>query len=197
MRVLLLTALLLGACTTTATTDYQKVTFDTSEAILASALSPSDVFEVRVHGHDDLSGLHRVSPEGDIDFPLIKRVRVVGLTSSQIADLIREKLMQGYLRSPTVTVYVKEVNSKKIFVFGQVAKPGAFLYEDGMNVVQAIALAGGFSTFAQQNNVKIKRRNGDKESTIDIPVERIVTDPGSTNFRLVPGDIVYVPENPL
>lgn len=184
-------------CVPIAPPDYQQYTLDTSDAIRAAALSPGDVFEVTVTGQPELSGAHRVSPEGDVDFPLVGRAHVDGMTSGQIADVFRERLMDGYLRNPTVSVFVKEITSKKIFVLGQVAKPGAFAFEDAMTVVQAIALAGGFTAFAQQNNVFVSRKERGKEQRIRVPVEQIATSPEASNFLLKPSDILFVPETAM
>jgi len=91
-------------------------------------------------------------------------------------------------------VYVKQFNSKKVFVLGQVKKPGMFAYQESMNVVQAIALAGGFTGLAEENYVTVTREEGERKQHIRIPVRNIVADQGSQNFLLRPGDIVFVPE---
>lgn len=184
----------LCSCRPTATPEYQDIEFDTSEYVKLAALGPGDIFEVRVHGHTDLTGTHRVSTTGDINFPLVGRIQVRGLTSNQIADRVRSRLLDGFLRQPHVTVYVKQFNSKKVFVLGQVKKPGMFAYQESMNVVQAIALAGGFTGLAEENYVTVTREEGDKQRHIRIPVRKIVADKGSQNFLLRPGDIVFVPE---
>ena len=135
-----------------------------------------------------------MSPAGTIDFPLIGRVAVAGKRPSAITDIIAEKLRDGYLRHPSVTIYVKEFNSKKVFVLGQVKKPGAFNFEDRMSIVQAIAVAGGFTPVAQKNYAIVKRVTDGAEKRIPVPVEKIITDEKSRNFVLQPGDIVFVPE---
>ena len=195
MRIALLAALLctLG-CPATATFEYQDVTIDASALVNATAVGAGDVFEVRVHQHVDLTGIYRVSPEGDIDFPLIGRTSVKGLSPSQIAATIQQRLQDGYLRHPYVTVYIKEFNSKKVFVLGQVQKPGTFTFEESMNIVQAIALAGGFSPLAEKNFAIVRRVDNGVEKRIPVPVEKIITDKDATNFLLKPGDIIFVPE---
>ena len=196
-RALCLLLVLLSAlcsCRPTATPAYQDIKFDTSEYVKLAALGPGDIFEVRVHGHSDLTGTHRVSTTGEIDYPLVGRIRVGGLTSNQIADRVRIRLLDGFLRQPHVTVYVKQFNSKKVFVLGQVKKPGMFAYQESMNVVQAIALAGGFTGLAEENYVTVTREEGERKQHIRIPVRNIVADQGSQNFLLRPGDIVFVPE---
>lgn len=159
-------------------------------------IGPEDVFEVRVYNEAALSGTFRVSPDGSVDFPLIGTVIVTGLRQEEVAGLIRSKLKQGFLKDPFVTVYVKEYNSKKVFVVGKVAKPGTFVYQDGMNIVQAITLAGGFSATAQKNNTIVTRVLSGAEQRIRVPVDDISAG-RSANFTLAPGDIVFVPESVL
>jgi protein involved in polysaccharide export with SLBB domain len=186
------TALCLQSCSATAPSTYQQIKIDMKALVGAAAMGPGDVFEVRVHQHGDLTGLFRVSQSGQIDFPLVGTVKVVGLTSSQIAQTLRKRLSNGYLKNPSVAVYVKELNSKKVFVLGQVNKPGTFIYEKNMNIVQAIAMAGGFTNLAQKNYA-IVRRAGEK-APIPVPVEQIITEKSAQNFLLKPGDIIFVPE---
>jgi polysaccharide export outer membrane protein len=103
-------------------------------------------------------------------------------------------LKDGYLVSPSVTIYVREYHSKKIFVLGQVRKPGMFNYEERMTIVQAIAMAGGFTGLARANYAIVTRVTDGVERRIPVPVEQIVTSQDSSNFNLQPGDIVFVPE---
>ena len=160
----------------------------------AATLGPGDLFEVRVFQEPELSGAFQVGPQGDIIFPLCKRVVVGGLSANGAAEKLRACLADGFMRNPQVSVLVKEYNSKKVFVFGEVQKPGTFLYEDGMSVVQAITLAGGFSRNASQNSTSVTRRVNGQEVKVKVTVQDIALgkDP---NFSLEPGDIVYVPES--
>ena len=101
------------------------------EPVVASSLGPGDVFEVRVFQEPELSGVYRVGPQGDVIFPLCKRVPVAGLDANAAAEAIRACLAKGFMRDPQVSVLVKEYNSKKVFVFGEVQKPGTFTFQDG------------------------------------------------------------------
>ena len=163
-------------------------------ALPASVLGPADLVEVRVYQEPELSGVYQVGPQGDIMFPLCKRVPVAGLTANDLAEKLRACLSQGYLRSPQVSVLVKEFNSRKIFVFGEVQKPGTFPYEDGMSVVQALTLAGGFTKQAAQNSTSVTRRVNAQEVKFKVPVQDIALGKAA-NFTLEPGDIVYVHES--
>jgi protein involved in polysaccharide export with SLBB domain len=162
--------------------------------LAASTLGPNDVIEVRVYQEPELSGLYQVGPQGDIMFPLCKKVVVSGLTANGTAEKLRACLSEGFLRNPQVSVLVKEFNSRKVFVFGEVQKPGTFAYEDGMSVVQALTLAGGFTKQAAQNSTSVTRHVSGQEVKIKVQVQDIAL--GKVpNFKLEPGDIVYVPES--
>ncbi|MFT7621203.1 MAG: protein involved in polysaccharide export with SLBB domain [Myxococcota bacterium] len=184
------------SCSTTAPDGYQDIVIDTSEARKTASLGPADVFEVRVHAHKDLSGDFRVSADGTIDFPLVGRVEVAGERANEIADRIRIALANGYLLNPSVTVYVKQFNSKRVFVLGQVKKPGMFSFTDGLSIVQAIAIAGGFTGMASKNYAIVRRKEANGELRIPVPVEKIMTE-RSEDFPLQPGDVVFVPETAL
>jgi polysaccharide export outer membrane protein len=159
-----------------------------------TTLGPGDLFEVRVFGEKDLSNKYRVSSDGSIDFPLIGTVLVDGKTPSEIAKVVETKLIEGeFLKRPQVSILVEEYTSKKVSVFGQVKKPGTLAFRDGMNVVEAISEAGGFTSMARTNDTTVIRIvEGDKKS-FKVPVE-LIGQGQAPNFVLRPGDIVFVPE---
>jgi polysaccharide export outer membrane protein len=160
----------------------------------SSSLGAGDVFEVRVYGEQDLSGVYRVGPDGDIVFPLCQRVHVAELNATALAERIRLCLANGFIKNPQVTILLKEYNSKKVFVFGEVQKPGTFPYEDNMTVVQAITLAGGFNKTASANTTSVIRMVDGQEVKMKVTVQDIALGK-APNFILRPGDIVYVPES--
>ena len=166
----------------------------TTGGLAASTLGPNDLFEVRVYQEPELSGMYQVGPQGDIMFPLCKQVAVTGLTANGVAGKLRDCLSKGYLRNPQVSVLVKEFNSRKVFVFGEVQKPGTFPFEDGMSVVQALTLAGGFTKQAAQNSTSVTRHIAGQEVKTKVNVQDIALGKAA-NFTLEPGDIVYVPES--
>lgn len=163
-------------------------------AIPAQTLGPNDVFEVRVVGEQELTGAYRVSSDGTIAFPFCGKVAVSGETATQVSQLLTTCLADGYLKNPQVTVFIKEANSKKVFVLGEVQKPGTFAYEDGMSVIQAITLAGGFTKLAAKNSVLVTRTVDGKEQRVKLAVDDIGTGKRE-NFHLQPGDIVFVSES--
>ncbi len=197
LGVLLLVALAGGGgCSATASTGYSDVHLDVRSAIQAASLGPGDEFDVRVYEEPALSGVHTVSPTGQIDYPLIGTVTVEGLVASQVAALLRQKLAQGYMRHPYVTVQVKTLSSKKIFVLGEVKTPGRFPYTDNMTIVEAVTLAGGFAIMAERNYAIVTRMDATGERRIPVPVDKIMQGL-AVNFQVQPGDIIYVPETIL
>jgi protein involved in polysaccharide export with SLBB domain len=160
----------------------------------ASTLGPGDVIEVRVYREQEISGVYQIGSDGDVVFPLCQRVVVGGLTANSAAERFRACLADGFMRDPQVTVLVREYNSKKIFVFGEVQKPGTFVFQDGMSVVQAVTLAGGFTKTASQNSTSVTRRINGQEVKVKVNVQDIALGK-APNFTLEPGDIVFVPES--
>jgi polysaccharide export outer membrane protein len=191
-------ALVVGceACQEAPVAGYEDLNKEISEHLTKVGLGPGDVFEVTVYGEEKLSGTHRIAPDGAIQFPLIHRVLVEGMTASEIADEIKTRLQDGYLRNPSVSVYVKEYGSKKVFVLGEVHRPGTFPFTASMNIVEAIALAGGFKDSANTNYVIVTRHTPEGERRIPVPVEKI-TEGVAQNLNLQPGDIVFVPDTLL
>lgn len=191
-----LLALSNGACSSTASTGYTDVHVDVRSAIQAASLGPGDEFDVRVYEETALSGSHVVSPTGQIDFPLVGTVTVEGLVASQVAALLRQRLAQGFLKHPYVTVQVKQLSSKKIFVLGEVKNPGRFGFTDNMTIVEAVTLAGGFASLAERNYAIVTRIEPTGERRIPVPVDKIMQGLAA-NFMVQPGDIIYVPETIL
>jgi polysaccharide export outer membrane protein len=201
MRSLVVLMVSLGLVTGFAACRYPSTLGDLKPGLLmgdagvnSSLLAANDLLEVRVYQEPDLSGPYRLDPNGHIDFPLCGKVQVGGLTASGAAEAITTCLKNGFVRRPQVSVAVKEFNSKKVFVFGEVAKPGSFSYEEGMTIIHAISQAGGLTRTAAKNSVNVTRVIDGKEVKLPVKVEDIVIG-REKNFQLVPGDIIFVPES--
>lgn len=156
-------------------------------------LGVDDVFDVRVVGEAEISGPYRVAADGSIDFPFVGRVQVLGLRPGEVQRLLSEKLRDGYYRNPQLTVMVKEWNSRKIAVLGQVQKPGPILYFPHMTIVDAIAAAGGFTEVAAKNSVTVRREANGKVQTRNYRVADI-SEGRSPNVGILPGDVLVVEE---
>lgn len=181
--------LLTGSCARTS----QGPKLPEPREVTPSALGPGDVFEVRVYDEPDISGAYRVGSDGSINFPLIGRVEVEGLTANRASARLSERL-SGYLKRPHVSIFIKQYNSKKVFVLGEVKQPGTFPYEERMNIIQAITMAGGFGKMANKNGTYVTRTVDGKERRVRVAVKEI-GEGNAPNFELKPGDIVYVPES--
>lgn len=156
-------------------------------------LGPGDIVSVRVFREPDLSGKYRIPDQGPNEFPLIGGISMAGKTPQEVQSELTQKLGDGFLVDPQVTVFVEERNSQRVHVLGQVQKPGTFAYNPSMTVIEAITLAGGFSDLASRNSVKISRTVDGKETVIKVQAGSISSG-SARNVRLLPGDIVYVPE---
>jgi polysaccharide export outer membrane protein len=193
LPVLLAAALAAGGCTRRSAPTTLPVD-EVAIQVGASTLGPGDVIEVRVYREQEISGIYQVGSDGDVMFPLCERVVIGGLAANAAAEKFRDCLAAGFIRDPQVTVVVREYNSKKVFVFGEVQKPGTFTYQDGMSVVQAVTLAGGFTRTASRNSTSVTRRIRGQEAKVKVNVQDIALGK-APNFTLEPGDIVYVPES--
>ncbi len=159
-------------------------------------LGPNDVIEVRVYGEEDLSGTHQVGNEGEVRLPLVGDVVVGGLTPDE-AQLEIERAYNGnFLKNAQVTVLVKEYNSRRVYVLGQVKKPGNYAYEPRMTVIAAIARAGGTERLADENSAVITRGKGEEQVRLAAPISDIQRGK-APDIELLPGDIVFVPESPF
>jgi protein involved in polysaccharide export with SLBB domain len=152
-----------------------------------------DTFDVRVYGETELSGTFRVATDGTIDYPLAGRMQVGGLRTGEIQRLIVAKLKGPYLKEPQVVVTIKDRNSQKISVLGQVTKPGQVSYYPNMTIVDAIASAGGFTGIAAKNSVNLRREVAGKIEMRVFPVADI-SEGRFPNVTVLPGDVLVVDE---
>ena len=159
-----------------------------------ATLGPGDTFEVSVYGQTDLSGKHRISEDGSINFPLVGRVDVAGKGASQIAEMLRTELVnRQILRDPHVSVFLLEQTSKQISVVGEVAKPGSYSLTSGMTIIEAISIAGGTTPLARGDSTIVTRRVDGQLKRFKVPVESI-SEGRAEDFKLQNGDIVFVPQ---
>ena len=167
---------------------------DLPPPVESTTIGAGDVFFMTIVGEDKLPKEFRVAPDGSVDLPYIHNVQVAGLEPQEIAALVRKKLMEGdVLRDPSVAVDVKEYNSKRVVVLGQVQKPGSFPLTPGFTLIQAISLAGGFNVIANRDRVNLTRKSGKQSRTIILSVDAI-TDGSLPDIPLQAGDTIFVTE---
>lgn len=189
MKRCLITGLLaLAACSDPPPSKYPVQRGNVQDATLGAR----DIIEVRVFHHEDLTGVFEISPECTISYPLIGLVQVCGHTPPEVERDISERLADGYIKQPQVSVLVKEYKSKTVSVFGQVKQPGTLPYANGMTVVEAISQAGGFTEMARKNAVTVTRVDKGRKTKYTVPVESI-GEGKADNFVVRPGDVVFVP----
>ena len=150
-------------------------------------LSKEDVVEVSVWKEPELSRTVPIRPDGKITLPLIGDVEAEGLRPQDLEANV-QKALTGLVRDPRVTVIVHDVNGAKVYVAGQVAHPGAFPLRNSMNVLQALAMAGGLAEFADRGDIAVLRADGRR---IEMDYDDLVN--GKSKVTLGPGDTVVVP----
>jgi polysaccharide biosynthesis/export protein len=152
-----------------------------------------DVLSVVFWRDKDLSADVVVRPDGKISLPLLNDIQAAGHTPQQLSDVV-VKAASKFVEQPSVTVIVKEINSRKVYVVGQVPKPGAFPLTGDMNVVQLIAMAGGVHEYADSKNVVIVRREHGVERRLKMNYKDVLKGKNvAQNVLLNPGDTVIVP----
>jgi polysaccharide export outer membrane protein len=157
-------------------------------------IGPEDVLGVIVWREADVSSDVTVRPDGMITLPLIRDVRAAGLTPQQLADRVQTALRE-YITDASVTVVVRQMNSRKVFITGEVAKPGAYPLASSMTVMQLIAVAGGLTEFAEGKSISVMRIEGGQTKTFPFDYKNVANGkkPGQ-NIALKSGDTVVVPE---
>ena len=148
----------------------------------AYLLGSGDRVRVTVFGEEELSGEFEVDGSGTISLPLIREVQAGGLRIRQLEQVISEKLLDGYLKNPRVSIEV--LNYRPFYILGEVKQPGSYPYVSGMTVLNAVALAGGYTYRAKKNGLLITHANRSESKE----------QPASEETVVLPGDIVKVPE---
>jgi polysaccharide export outer membrane protein len=159
-----------------------------------STVGPGDVFIMEVVGERDLPREYQVASDGSVDLPYLHTVQVAGLEPQEIARLIRSQLMEKQiLNDPSVVVQVKEYNSRRVTIMGQVAKPGTFPYTTGLTLIQAISQAGGPTGIANLDRVNLTRRMTHGSRTVEISIGAIM-EGHAADIPLQSGDRIFIHE---
>lgn len=157
-------------------------------------IGPEDVLSIVFWRDKDMSADVVVRPDGKISLPLLNEVQAAGLTPEQLRAQLTEAASK-FVTEPTASVVVKEIHSRKVFITGNIAKPGTYPLIGEMNVLQLIALAGGLQEYADSKNISIMRNNEAGHSQAFKFNYKDVTKQKHTeqNILLRPGDTVIVP----
>ena len=140
-------------------------------------LDTGDQVKMTVYGEDDLSGTYTIDGNGNVQLPLIGQVHAGGLSISDFQSAVEAKLSKGFLVNPRVSAEV--ANYRPFTILGEVNKPGEYPYENGMSVLNAVALAGGYTYRADEDSVYIRRKGSANE--VELPAnDKTLVNPGDT-----------------
>ena len=145
-------------------------------------LAPGDKVRITVFGEDRLTGEHQIDVSGSLSLPLAGTIPAAGLTKPELEQSVTAQLKSQYLRNPRVTIDV--VSYRPFYVLGEVQKPGEYQYRSGLNVLSALAIAGGATYRGHTSKVTIQRSGTKQEQEF----------PQSPTVLVMPGDVVRVPE---
>jgi polysaccharide export outer membrane protein len=155
-------------------------------------IGPEDVLNVSVWGDKEMTMDVIVRPDGKISLPLVQDILAEGLTASELADTIHQKLLP-FIKDPNVSVIVKQINSPKFSVMGYVSRPGTFPLRGDVTVLEALSMAGGFTPFASPRKIKLVRNADGKQDIRVVNYYDMIDKGGEGNYLLKAGDIIVVP----
>jgi polysaccharide export outer membrane protein len=156
-------------------------------------IGPQDVLRIDVWKEPDISRIVPVRPDGRISLPLLSDVQAAGLTPTQLTAILADGLKK-FITNPQVTVSVSEINSRRVYVTGEVTKPGAFPLLPNMTVLQALSSSGGFSQFAKIKGIYVLRVEDGKQVKHPFNYKDVVSGKKpELNIPLQPGDVIVVP----
>jgi len=182
-RTFVLVILLLAACGVRAA-----LAQDTEYTV-----KPGDLLSIAVWKEPDLQGPVLVRPDGAFSFPLAGQVDARGKTVMQLQQTVTERLKK-FISDPVVTISVQEVRGNKVYVIGQVNKPGEFVVNPRVDVMQALSMAGGTTPFAALGEITILRREGGVQRSLPFRYNDVVRGRNlDQNITLQAGDVVVVP----
>lgn len=156
-------------------------------------LKPGDALRISVWGEEALDREVRVLPDGSITFPLVGLIQVSGFTLGEVTNQLVPALAD-YVPAPEVSVEVLEASGSRFYVVGKVRAPGAKPLDTPLTVVQALAVAGGLDTFADEDGILLLREAGSDDQTVmTVDYQDIARGILASNYRLQPGDVLLVP----
>lgn len=156
-------------------------------------IGAEDVLDINVWKEPDVSRTVPVRPDGKISVPLLNDVQAAGLTPMQLQGIVTEGLKK-FIANPQVTVIVTQINSRRVYVLGEVARPGAFPMLPNMTVLQGLSSAGGFSQYAKVSGIYVLRSENGRQITYPFNYKKVVRGQSpDQNITLKPGDTIVVP----
>jgi polysaccharide export outer membrane protein len=160
-------------------------------------LCANDLIEIRVFQEPDLDSRVRIGGDGSVTLPLVGAIALGGKTVNEAADYLRQKYDERFLVNPQLTVTVTDFSKKRFTVLGQVQTPGSYSMPDNepVTLLQAIGMAGGYTRIAEPSNITVKRIENGVESLLKLNAKRMARGGASSDFKILPGDVISVPES--
>jgi polysaccharide biosynthesis/export protein len=156
-------------------------------------IGPQDLLKIDVWKEEQLTRTVPVRPDGKITLPLLNDVQAAGLTPMELAGVISNQFKK-FINNPQVTVSVTEINSRRIYVTGEVLKAGTYALLPHMTVLQALSSSGGFTQFARMKSIYVLRTENGKQVKMPFNYKEAVRGKNpEQNIELLPGDVVVVP----
>lgn len=156
-------------------------------------IGPDDVLDISVWKEQDLTRTLQVRPDGRISMPLLNDIQAAGFTPSQLSQTISDRLKK-YMTAPQVTVIVTQVNSQRVYVIGEVTRPGAYPLLPGMTILQAISSAGGLTQFANSKKIFLMREEDHTQAKYPFSYKEVLDGrKAEENLRVKAGDTIVVP----
>jgi polysaccharide biosynthesis/export protein len=156
-------------------------------------IGPEDTLDIFVWKNQELSRTVPVRPDGKISLPLVNDIQAAGLTVNQLRDQVTKKLNE-FVPSPEVAVMVRDIHSVKVAVMGSVKMPGRYEIKTAATVLELIAMAQGFTEFADKEGVSVLRKNPDGTTErIEFRYGKAIKGEEKQNFFVRPGDVIVVP----
>jgi polysaccharide export outer membrane protein len=164
-----------------------------SQQVDSYAVKPGDMLLVSVWKEPDLQGPVLIRPDGRFTIPLVGEVDARGKSVTDLQKIVTERLVK-YIADPVVSISVQEVRGNKVYVIGQVTKPGEFVVNPQVDVMQALSMAGGATAFASLGEIKVLRRSGATQQALRFDYTEVLKGRRlEQNVVLQAGDVVVVP----
>ena len=171
--------------------DNKKIADDVAVDIDKYVIGPEDVLDIFVWKEESLTKTVPVRIDGKISLPLLDDIQASGLTPLQLKEELTKKL-SGFVDNPTVTVTVKEANSYRVFISGEVKQPGIVRIRHEVTLVNLIIMVGGFTEWANKRKILIITKENGKEKRITANYNKII-DGDTPDIVIKPGDTVIIP----
>jgi polysaccharide export outer membrane protein len=156
-------------------------------------IGAEDVLQIMFWRDKDMSAEVMVRPDGMISLPLLNEVHAAGLTPTQLKDLLIEQ-SKKFVEDPNITVVIKQINSRKVYITGEVGKPGLYPLMGPTTILQLISLAGGLRDYAKSDKITIMRNDGGKPANFRFNFQEVLKGKKlQQNILLKPGDTIIVP----